>query len=120
MESNLTKTFYQQMMGQIPHHSKVIINPNTHYKVQHALRLLYSNMSCKLDSAIEKGLSEDKEIEAKESIVAVANAIQYMEEIFNKCLQMEKEFTSQQIINLDLLISNREKERKLNDLLNRI
>jgi len=115
-----TQTFYQELMKVMTHPSDVIVNPNEHYTNLTNLRLLYFNMDTKLKAALEKGLTEDKEIEAKKSVLTIAVTIRYVNEMYLKLEQLEKEITNQQIVNLNLLISNKEKEAKITDLMNRI
>jgi len=117
---NETPNFYQEMMSSITHHSEVIINPNIHYNNITNLRVLYAKTEKKIQSAIQKGISEDREIEAKETLVTIAVTIQYLEELFLKSINLEKKIMEHQIINLNLLQSNRAKENKITDLLNRI
>lgn len=91
------------------------------------LRKLYARMNEKIEAAEKKGVKDELLIESKISMVSVISAIDYIQELYGKAEQLESKIIDQQIINLNLLISNKQKDEeiknrdeKINELLERV
>jgi hypothetical protein len=107
--------------------SNITLDPivqNTHIG---RLRGLIDRMNEKLEAAEKKGLGEEAIIDAKASILTISTAMLYLIELFGKTELLEKRIINQQIINLNLLQSNKQKdiviknqEEKINELLERL
>lgn len=91
------------------------------------LRKLYARMNEKIEAAEKKGVKDELLIESKISMVSVISAIDYIQELYGKAEHLESKIIDQQIINLNLLISNKYKDEeiknrdeKINELLERV
>jgi len=112
MNQNQTD-FYHELTRVIASPSDFNINPNLHFEQLNNMRVLCSKMETKLNLTLEKKLGEDIEIEIKKSLVTVGSAIKYILEMYAKLEQYETQLINQKIINLNLLVSNREKEMQI-------
>ena len=114
-------------MRAISHPSNITLDPITQNNHIGRLRGLIDRMNEKLEAAEKKGLGEEAVMDAKSSILTISTAMLYLIELFGKTELLEKRIINQQIINLNLLQSNQQKEQtiknqeeKINDLLERV
>lgn len=84
-------------------------------------------MNEKIEAAEKKGVKDELLIESKISMVSVISAIDYIQQLYGKAEHLESKIIDQQIINLNLLISNKQKDEeiknrdeKINELLERV
>lgn len=108
-----TQNFYQDLLNTITHHSDFSISSVTIFNTIDNLRIFQS----KIEKSINPNLTEEKQLELKKYVVTLASSIKYITEMHEKLLHSEKQLTDQKIINLNLLISNKEKEEKIKQLI---